>query len=145
MVDILRGRTSAVSTTTSDPGQKSALSPDRVDRVLFWFSVQYQWASEGNRLSWLASSGKEAVCSHAKAAGSPAKVALCSTGLTGERHESCVFRRQAWGRQEPREPCLWIGLVARTSLSSAVVVQVAGCFLVPALPLLQWFWTLEAV
>lgn len=65
-----------------------------------------------------------------------------STGLTGERHESCAFRRQFWGRQAPREPSLWIGLVVRTNFSNAVVAQVAGHFLALVLPRLQKFWIL---
>lgn len=77
------------------------------------------------------------MCSHAKAAGSPAKVALYSTGLTGERHESCAFRRQFWGRQAPQEPCLWIGLVVRANFLNAAVAQVAGHFLALVLPRLQ--------
>lgn len=80
------------------------------------------------------------MCSYAKAEGSIAKGALCSAGLLGEKHESCAFRRQFWGRQEPQEPCLWTGLVERTSFLNAAVVEVAGDFLTAALPLPPRLW-----
>lgn len=81
-----------------------------------------------------ASSGKEAVCSHAKAEGSVAKGALCSPGLLEKECESCAFRRQFWGRQEPQKPCLCIGPVQRPSLLNAAVVKVARHFLAAAPP-----------